>query len=213
MTPYLVPAGERCIELTLKNSRFIACAAPADTVEAARSYIARIKITYPDATHHVPAFLIGSGASVISHCNDDGEPSGTAGRPVLAALSASGFGDIVVVVTRYFGGIKLGTAGLARAYRDATLQVLAELPRAYKIAAVTFALDISYPWFERTQELIRSFHGHLLTRDFGAQISLTAQIPADQFERFKLALAELTHGQSHVLLLSTSDTIEPMEDF
>ncbi|MEN6410213.1 MAG: YigZ family protein, partial [Anaerolineaceae bacterium] len=128
----LVPARRVRAEIEIDRSRFIASASPAFTVEEARSFIQDIRREFPDATHHVPGFLIGSGASVTAHCSDDGEPAGTAGRPILVVLQGSGLGDIVVVVTRYFGGIKLGTGGLVRAYTQATQEVLRVLPRAEK---------------------------------------------------------------------------------
>jgi putative IMPACT (imprinted ancient) family translation regulator len=89
----LIPEREARAELLVVNSRFIATIAPAFTVEEARAFIARIKAEFVDATHHVPAFIIGHGASVVAHCQDDGEPSGTAGRPALAVLRGSGLGD------------------------------------------------------------------------------------------------------------------------
>ena len=108
---YPIPAEETRTEIRVSNSRFIATAAPAFSVKEARAFIDRIKAEFRDASHNVPAFVIGFGPSVTAHCNDDGEPSGTAGRPILAVLQGSGLGDIAVVVTRYFGGTKLGTGG------------------------------------------------------------------------------------------------------
>ena len=99
----------------------------------------------------MPAFLIGFGNSVTAHCNDDGEPSGTAGRPILAVLQGSGLGDIAVVVTRYFGGTKLGTGGLVRAYSDATKAVLAILPRAEKVPTTQCMLALPYNLLERVR--------------------------------------------------------------
>jgi uncharacterized YigZ family protein len=128
MKRYPIPAQQTRTEIDVLNSRFIATIAPAFSVEQARLFIAGIKVEFSDATHNVPAYVIGHGSSVIAHCHDDGEPSGTAGRPALAVLSGSGLGDAVVVVTRYFGGTKLGTGGLVRAYRDAVRAVLEVVP-------------------------------------------------------------------------------------
>jgi len=124
MKRYLIPASETRAEIIVKNSRFIATIKPVFSVDQAKEFIAQIKIKYSDASHNVPAFVVGHGASVITHCNDDGEPSGTAGRPTLAVLQGSGLGDAGVVVTRYFGGTKLGTGGLVRAYSDAVNLVI-----------------------------------------------------------------------------------------
>ena len=115
----LIPASEHHTEIVVVNSRFITTIAPVFSVEEARDFIAKIRALNPNATHNVPAFIVGHGVSVIEHCSDDGEPQGTAGRPALAVLKGSGLGDAAVVVTRYFGGTKLGSGGLVRAYTDA----------------------------------------------------------------------------------------------
>ncbi|MFN2122854.1 MAG: IMPACT family protein, partial [Candidatus Promineifilaceae bacterium] len=127
---YPIPAQETREEIRVSNSRFIATAAPVFSVDEAKEFIKKIKAEFSDASHNVPAFLVGYGPSVTAHCSDDGEPSGTAGRPMLAVLQGSGLGDIAVVVTRYFGGTKLGTGGLVRAYGDAVKVILENLPLA-----------------------------------------------------------------------------------
>src|SRR5574338_514770 len=98
---YPIPAHEARAEIMVVNSRFIASAAPAFSVEQARAFIAQVKAEFGDASHNIPAFLIGYGASVTAHCTDDGEPSGTAGRPALAVLQGSGLGDVVMVAIEY----------------------------------------------------------------------------------------------------------------
>ena len=149
MTRLLIPATETRVELKVSNSHFIATAAPAFSVEEARAFIGRIRTEFADASHNVPAYVIGHGTSTIAHCHDDGEPSGTAGRPMLAVVQGSGLGDVAVVVTRYFGGTKLGTGGLVRAYGDAVKEVLAALPRAEKVATVTVMVEAPYTLLER----------------------------------------------------------------
>ena len=130
MKQYPIPARRTRTEIEVLRSRFIATAAPVFSVDEARDFVNSVKDEFADASHNVPAFLVGYGPSVTAHCSDDGEPSGTAGRPALAVLQGSGLGDIAVVVTRYFGGTKLGTGGLVRAYGDAVKAVLAILPLA-----------------------------------------------------------------------------------
>src|SRR5512146_1122516 len=144
MQPYLIPAKEARASIEIQKSKFIASASPAFSVEEARDFIERIRAEYSDATHNVPVFVIGREPSLIEHCSDDGEPAGTAGRPALAVLKGSGLGDIVVVITRYFGGIKLGTGGLVRAYSDAVREVLKILPRAQKISTQAAKFSIGY---------------------------------------------------------------------
>src|SRR5947209_14285779 len=118
MTPaYLIPTATTRIEQEVSRSHFIATLAKVESVAAARAFIASIRAEMPDASHHVYAFKVGYGSSVNEGLSDDGEPSGTSGPPVLAVLRGTDIGDVVLVVTRYFGGTKLGTGGLSRAYR------------------------------------------------------------------------------------------------
>ena len=137
-TGYPVPAAPVEVELRFRNSRFIGAAGFAETVEAARQYIQAHRERFPDARHHVYAFAVGFGASVTCGMSDDGEPSGTAGRPVLTVVQGSGLGDTVVVVTRYFGGTKLGTGGLVKAYTETTQAAIALIERRDKVHTVTF---------------------------------------------------------------------------
>jgi uncharacterized YigZ family protein len=207
----LAPARLARREIRVVNSRFIATAAPALTTEEAKSLIARIRQEFPDATHHVPAFIIGHGNSVVTHCHDDGEPSGTAGRPVLAVLRGSGLGDIVLVVTRYYGGTKLGTGGLVRAYGDAAREVLEILPRARKMATHTCALDVPYPAFERVRRLIASQEGALIHQDFGVEVTLQVRIAVADFERFAEALKNALGGPAAIRILETNpNTLVPI---
>jgi len=189
------------------NSRFIATAAPVFSVDEAKEFINRIRSEFPDATHHVPAYIIGHGASTITHCNDDGEPSGTAGRPILAVLSGSGLGDIAVVVARYFGGTKLGTGGLVRAYSDAARRVLSVLPRAERILTHTVMVAIPYAWFERLRLIIASHGGQVTDQDFAADVTVTARFAVEHFSAFQQALTEASHGDLHAEIIETNKEI------
>jgi uncharacterized YigZ family protein len=211
MERYPVPAWEVRNETLVVNSRFIATLAPAFRVDEAKAFVARIKAEFVDASHNVPAYIIGHGASVITHCNDDGEPSGTAGRPALAVLSGSGLGDAAVVVTRYFGGTKLGTGGLVRAYSDAVRQVLAIAPLAERIQVAIAMLVAPYNWFERLRLLIEAHHGALLDQDFAADITLTARFPSRDFPLFQASLRQASHGSLTAELITTETAIVPYE--
>ncbi len=211
MNRYPIPAREARAEIQVLNSRFVATAAPAFTVAEARAFIARIRAEFADATHNVPAYLIGHGASVIAHCHDDGEPSGTAGRPALAVLSGSGLGDIAVVVTRYFGGTKLGTGGLVRAYGDAVRAVLDVLPRAEKVPTHTLLIAAPYPLFERVRLAVEAHHGQILDEEFGADVLVTARFAVEHVEPFAAALQELSGGTLEVEIVETNEaTIMPL---
>ena len=211
---YPIPAAQARAEIEVKNSRFVATAVPAFTVEEAREFIARIKAEFSDATHNVPAFLIGYGNSVTAHCNDDGEPSGTAGRPILAVLQGSGLGDIALVVTRYYGGTKLGTGGLVRAYGDATKAVLEILPRAEKVPTHTTMLALPYSLLEQVRLLVEEWNGRILDEHFAADITMTMQFTVAKFPGFQDTLRELSHGSLAAEIIETNeDTIMPLGSF
>ena len=131
MRNYLIPLYEIRREQVVVNSRFIATLAPVFSTEEARAFLTRMKKEFADASHNVPAYILGGGNTVTEYFSDDGEPSGTAGRPALTVLRGSGLGDVAVVVTRYFGGTLLGTGGLVKAYTDSTQLVGDSAPRHF----------------------------------------------------------------------------------
>lgn len=131
---YPVPVGPVDAEFVINKSRFLAALRPVANREAALAALDEIRAAYPDASHHCYAYLVGSPDSGQAAMSDDGEPSGTAGRPIFSVIGHKGVGDVLVVVTRYFGGIKLGAGGLVRAYSAAAEAVLSEM----KVAAAQF---------------------------------------------------------------------------
>ena len=210
-TARLIPAAETRVELTVVNSRFIATIAPAFSVDQARAFVGRVRAEFSDASHNVPAYVIGHGATTMAHCHDDGEPSGTAGRPMLAVLQGSGLGDVALVVTRYFGGTKLGTGGLVRAYGDAARAALAALPRAAKVATVTALIETPYPLLERLRLLVAAHGGQTFDEEFAAAITLTIRFRAEQFDAFAAALSELSHGAVEAVVVAADEaTIMPL---
>jgi uncharacterized YigZ family protein len=211
MIRYPIPAEETRIEIRVANSRFITTLAPVFSVEEAKAFIGRIKAEFADASHNVPAYVVGYGPSVTAHCNDDGEPSGTAGRPTLAVLQGSGLGDAAVVVTRYFGGTKLGTGGLVRAYGDAVRAVLEAAPRAEKVPTHTVMVAVPYHLFEQLKLLVEAHNGRILDETFAADITLTIQFTVETFPTFQDALQELSHGTLTAEIIETNkDTIMPL---
>ena len=200
-----VPAQEIRRELKVQNSRFIATLAYAASADEARSLISRVQKEFPDASHHIPAYIIGHGASQLSHCSDAGEPSGSAGRPALAVLKGSGLGDVVTVVTRYFGGTNLGIGGLVRAYGDAVRSVINDVSRAYKILAHTIRLEYAYPYVERIRQLTHVHGGLILSEDFSSDVIMAAQIPVENLSAFETAVAELTSGVARVEVTATGE--------
>ena len=208
---HLIPARFIETELLDKNSRFITSAGPAFSVDEAQKFINRIESKYPDAHHHVPIYLIGHGSSTIAHCSDDGEPSGTAGRPALAVVKGSGIGDIAMVITRYFGGTKLGTGGLVRAYSDSVRNLLESLPLAMKVPTTTLMFVVSYPLFEQTQLMITNHDGRVMDKAFGADVTITVRLIDKHLECFKNKMIELTRGSIEFITLEQSEnTIMPL---
>ena len=202
--PRLIPAKEAQAEFRVSNSTFISTAVPAYSVEDAKKAIHRIKKKYQDATHNVPVYIIGHPPSVIEHSNDDGEPAGTAGRPALSVLRGSGFGDIAIVITRYFGGTKLGTGGLVRAYSDAVRSVLDILPKAQKIATVTTEITIPYSVYEQVKRFASTHEGIIEDPIFEADIQLKIRFQEEQFPKFQNAITQLTNGQITPQIISSN---------
>ncbi len=214
MKRYRIPAKETCTEIHVENSRFIATIAPAFSVDEAKGFIKKIKDQFEDASHNVPAYIVGHGATVTAHCNDDGEPSGTAGRPALAVLQGSGLGDAAVVVTRYFGGTKLGKGGLVRAYGDAVRAVLKLVPLAEKVPTHAVMIALPYTHFERLKRLIAAQSGKILDEGFGVDVTLTCQFAVEHFPAFEEALSEMTHGSVRAEIIETNpETILPIGSF
>lgn len=210
---YPIPAREVRTEIQVINSRFIATAAPVFSVEDAKAFVARIRAEFADASHNVPAYLIGHGATVTAHCHDDGEPSGTAGRPALAVLRGSGLGDVAVVVTRYFGGTKLGTGGLVRAYSDAVRAVLEILPHAEKVPTHTVMLAFPYSFLERIRLAVEAHQGQILDEAFAADVTVTARFAVEHVPPFQATLQQLSNGTLQAVVVETDEaTIMPLGD-
>ena len=209
MPSYPVPAETTRREILVVNSRFIATLGPVFSVEEARSFVAAVRDEFRDATHNVPAYLVGHGASETAHCSDDGEPSGTAGRPALAVLKGSGLGDAAVVVTRYFGGTKLGTGGLVRAYSDAVRAVVEAAPRARRVRMATVMIGLPYRWVERLRALVAAHGGRLLDEDFAAEVTVTAKFPLERLADFQAALSQASDGRLEALLVGEGMELVP----
>jgi uncharacterized YigZ family protein len=207
---YLVPLEEIRRETVVVNSRFIATLAPVFTPDQAKAFVARIRVEFADASHNVPVYLLGGGNAVIEHCSDDGEPSGTAGRPALAVLKGSGLGDAAVVVTRYFGGTKLGTGGLVRAYSEAVRLVVDAAPRAQRLPTVTVMVGISYRWVERLRRLAAAQGGRILEEDFAADVTVSMRFPADRYPSFEAALRQASNDTLQPLVVSEEEELIPL---
>jgi uncharacterized YigZ family protein len=189
---YPIPAHTVRTEITSKRSRFIATIGYADTVEAAKAFIRDIRAEMPDAAHHVYAFRVGYGSSVTEGLSDDGEPPGTSGKPVMAVIRGADLGDVVIVVTRYFGGTKLGTGGLVRAYGGAAKAALEQLSVTEKVATVTLEAQLPYHCYDQVKRLLAEHEASLVNEIFSAQITVQLTVPTDCLNRMSQRLREFT---------------------
>lgn len=199
---YLVPSETCRTEITVVNSRFITSVARIESVEEAKGFLSAVRAEMPDASHHVYAYRIGYGNSVIEGMSDDGEPSGTAGPPVLAVLRGTSIGDVIVVVTRYFGGTKLGTGGLVRAYSEAARVGLNALKTEEKIEKALVGFDVPYSLYEQVKRLIASHDGVIDDETFAAEVTLLITFPKRSIPDFQQAITELSAGQVTLVHLS-----------
>jgi uncharacterized YigZ family protein len=204
---YAVPLTEIRLEHVVVNSRFIATLAPVPTIDAARTFLARIRQEFADATHNVPAYIIGGGNTVTEFCSDDGEPAGTSGKPALAVLRGSGLGDVAVVVTRYFGGTLLGTGGLVKAYTESTQLVVNAVERGRRVPVNVTLLAIPYNLLERVRLMTARHNGEVLGEDFAGDITMTLQFPVESFDGFQGELQELSAGKLKAEVIETKETI------
>ncbi|WP_194757327.1 IMPACT family protein [Aliidiomarina indica] len=184
---YSIPASELEFELDIKKSRFIARAAYAPSREDALAVVAFMQARYPDARHHCYAYLIGHPDSATSGAaNDDGEPSGTAGKPILNVIGHKGIGDIVVVVSRYFGGVKLGAGGLVRAYAQATEQVLSQLPLTVHIAQESIEIQCDFSQEQNFRHWLQGHDGRVVDVQYGDRVAIKAVVPREHLEQLRM---------------------------
>ena len=144
------------------------------------------------------------------HCSDDGEPSGTAGKPALAVLKGSDLGDIAVVITRYFGGTKLGTGGLVQAYGDLVKAVLENLPKAQKVPVHIVMLSIPYNWIDRIRIKIKNHQGVILEESFTLDVGIILQIPISAYPAFEKDVQDSSKGKFTPFIYETKVLISPL---
>ena len=182
-------------EYTVERSRFIAHVSPAETPEEARAFIAGIKEKYKDATHNVPAFVCGAG-SEHQWASDDGEPQGTSGMPVLRLLTGEGLTNVAIVITRYFGGIKLGTGGLARAYTHAASLGIesAGICEVRESALLSYSFD--YQYLSKLQSMAEDGRFEMDGLEYTDTVSAVIKCPSENRDAVKSAVSDLTSGRA-----------------
>lgn len=207
MHPYTIPLTEIRREHEVMKSRFIATLAPAFSIDEARTFMSRIRKEFSDASHNVPVYVIGGGNTVTEYFSDDGEPSGTSGKPALTVLRNSGLGDAVLVITRYFGGTLLGTGGLVKAYTEAAQSVIHAVERGRRIPVHVAMAAIPYNFLERLRLLVSKNHGKVMGEDFAGDITLTLQFPVTDYEAFQADLRELSAGKIQAEVIETKEEV------
>ena len=205
MNRYTTVAKEASAEQVIDRSRFIAHIARAFSKEEADAFIAGIRAQYKDATHNVPAFIVGE-KSELKWTSDDGEPQGTSGPPMLQMLEREGLTNIVCVVTRYFGGIKLGTGGLVRAYTSSAKLAL-EAAGKHTVKDVTrMNVTIPYTLLGKLQNIEKNEPFSIDQIDYNEAVDLVLMMDQEDEERVKALLMELSSGT--VSIHSVDRTIE-----
>ena len=192
---FSVGATEGKAEISVKHSKFIAFCSRVSSEEQAETFVRSIKKRYADATHAPYAYLLGERSDKF-RASDDGEPSGTSGIPILESIKNAGLTFTVVVVVRYFGGIKLGTGGLARAYGEAAAACLSASGKKAFDNCVISHVACDYAYLSAVQSRVYSFGGMILSSDYTGGAALTVAIPCDQMPAFRSALADATSGKA-----------------
>jgi uncharacterized YigZ family protein len=196
---YPVPAGTHRVEQEISRSRFITTIGRAATAEAAQAFIRGVAAEFAGATHHCWAYVAGPpGDTGRIGMSDAGEPHGTAGRPMLNALLHAPVGDIVAVVTRYYGGTKLGTGGLVRAYGGGVQAALATLPTVERIEYASLTVTIDYARLTALQQLCAGHEAEILGQEFTDRVRVTIRLPDGNAGPFRAAILDATRGQAHV---------------
>lgn len=195
MKPYLIPSESVTFTEEIKKSRFITLLAHTSGVEEAKAYVQQIKNEYPDARHHCWAFVAGRpDDSQQLGFSDDGEPTGTAGKPMIAQLLGSGVGEITAVCVRYFGGIKLGTGGLVRAYGNGVQQALNLLKTEQKVPQTICSLLTDYSHMNQIELLLSQIGGQIIASDYTDKVSLQISLPATLIDEVGVKLRDLSRG-------------------
>lgn len=195
MPRYLVPARIHRVEEVVQRSRFITTAARAPDVDAAHAFVQTIRHEFPDATHHCWAFVAGPpGSTTHVGMSDDGEPHGTAGKPMLTTLLHGGVGEIVVVCARWFGGVKLGTGGLSRSYSGGVKLVLESLTTEERVDRVRVEVTVGYAEVDALQRLVAEMEVVVEREDYGADVRYVCGVPEPALAGFRRALGDLTRG-------------------
>jgi len=190
----LIPKGRSLESIEIKKSRFISIGMYVSSAEEAKEIVKATRNEYADSSHVVHAFLSGPGADIFGF-SDDREPSGTAGRPVLEVLKGSGITNIIVLVVRYFGGTKLGTGGLVKAYTEAAQKVLKSLPVEELMTKISFKLDLTYDLYDQIIKILRIHTAEFNDPVFDTQIHISGKLPERELNTAAEAIRDISAGK------------------
>ena len=195
MESWPIPASPVTFTEEIKKSRFITLLAHTDGVEAAKAFVESVRAEHPDARHHCVAWVAGRpDDSQQLGFSDDGEPAGTAGKPMLAQLMGSGVGEITAGVGRYYGGVLLGTGGLVKAYGGGVQQALNQLTTQIKTPLTEYTLLCEYGQLSGIETLLGQFSGVIVTSDYQASVQLRVALPQAKVDAFTAKLADFSRG-------------------
>jgi uncharacterized YigZ family protein len=182
-------------EVIIKKSRFLGIAANVDSEEEARELLNAIRKEHYSARHVCYAYSIGDNNPSLKF-SDDGEPGGTAGRPILDVVTNSGVSNIIIIVVRYFGGVLLGTGGLVRAYTESAQEAVKAAEKTTVWVAETFDITLDYGDFERVKSLIEKIEGASLEVAYTDKVVISATVPEKECDRLKQEIIEVTAGRA-----------------
>jgi uncharacterized YigZ family protein len=192
-----IPAGTHRVETVIERSRFITTVAHAPDADAARAFIGAMREEFADATHNCWAYVAGPpGDTAAVGMSDAGEPHGTAGRPMLDVLVHSGVGEIVAVVTRYYGGTKLGTGGLVKAYGGGVQQALATLQTVRRIVRTSITVTVGYADVDVLRRSVSDVEGSVASEEYGEAVRYCVLLPARELARFTGLITDRTAGRA-----------------
>lgn len=193
-----IPLELKTVETLVKKSRFISYAIPVETPEEAKIQIKALKEKYTDASHVVSAFLLGLENSQNAGYSDDGEPHGTAGRPVFEVLKGSGVTNLLIAVVRFFGGTKLGTGGLVKAYGDAAKSLLQDLKTEEWIPRVSVELCFDYTFAGGVKNLLQGTKIQITEEKFETRVTFSVLAPLNGWDSMKKRLIDLCKGSIEI---------------
>lgn len=210
MKGYITVERQSEFRLVEKKSEFIGYCSPVTTEEEATAFVRAIKKKHSDARHNVYAYVLRENNT--SRFSDDGEPHGTAGMPVLDSIRKAGLTDTAVVVTRYFGGILLGTGGLVRAYTAAAVGAIGEARVAEVGVFSVYSLDLSYPDYQRVMPVISAFGGRTVDSDFGDRVHIRVMLANELGEKFSAEITGATSGRTNAVFCEQKYDFLPKTD-